>query len=218
MDHATEADRRANFTFTVLIPAHNEANVISRTLQTILEGTSSDQAPDIIVVCNGCTDDTASVARKAAPQVKVLELAVGSKALAINAGLDEVRAAPVIVVDGDIEINHESLFAVAETLRQPGVMAASPVAKIELAACDRWTRSYYRVWAGHDFLRSGVGGSGVYGLSEAAIRQIGRFPRIIADDTYVRWEFPLSQQRRVQVDGNGKPICARVKPQSEFLM
>lgn len=197
--------------FTVLIPAHNEATVIGSTLRLMLEGAPPGGAPEVLVIANGCTDDTAAEARRAAPRATVLELAIGSKALAINAGLGQTRTFPVIIVDGDIAISFDALDALAQALREPGVMAASPAARLEMEGCDRFVRAFYRVWAIHDYLGSGVGGSGVYGLSEAGAAEIGELPIVLADDTYVRRAFPLSLQRRVDRDRAGRAIFSRVQ-------
>lgn len=197
--------------FTVIIPAHNEAAVIGRTLRSFLAEAPSNAVPDVLVIANGCTDDTAVEARRASPDAKVIELTIGSKSLAINTGLRQTRAYPVIILDGDIVISFNALQALAQALREPGVMAASPGARLVLDGSDKWVTAFYRAWIAHDYLQSGVGGSGVYGLSEIGARQLGELPPIIADDTYVRRTFPLSQQRRVQEDAAGRPVFSVVR-------
>ena len=189
-------------TFTVVVPAHDEARVIGRTLETMLGAWPDASPPHVIVACNGCSDATAEVARRAAPQAEVIELAAASKVAAINVGLERARAYPIIVVDADVGIAPRSLIAVADALRAPGVMAASPAPLVDTAGSDLWTRAYYRVWQSHAYMQSGIGGSGVYGLSEAGAQAIGRMPEVTGDDTFVRWFFPLSQQRRVALDGD----------------
>ena len=52
----------------VIIPAHNEAAVIARCLDTLLEPPRPDRL-DVVVVANGCTDDTADRARAFGPPV-----------------------------------------------------------------------------------------------------------------------------------------------------
>src|SRR5262245_58336894 len=52
----------ARFMASVVIPAHNEARVIERGLSSLLEGARPGEL-EIVVVCNGCTDDTAARAR-----------------------------------------------------------------------------------------------------------------------------------------------------------
>lgn len=187
--------------FTVIVPAHNEERLIARTLNAMLDRWPAGRKPQVIVACNGCTDDTAHIARRAAPEAEVIELPQASKASAINAGLERTVAYPVIVVDADVEIDPSSLIALARALREPGVMAASPVSRVRTEQSDWWTRAYYRVWADQPYLRTGVGGTGVYGLSREGAARIGRFPPVKGDDTYVRWFFPPEAQRRVERDG-----------------
>jgi len=189
-------------TFTVVVPAHDEARVIARTLETMLGSWPDGSPPHVIVACNGCSDATADVARRAAPQAEVIELAAASKVAAINAALARARAYPIIIVDADVGIAPRSLIAVANALRAPGVMAASPASLVDTAGSDVWIRAYYRAWTNHAYMASGIGGSGVYGLSQAGAQAIGRLPDVTADDTFVRWFFPLSQQRRITLDGD----------------
>lgn len=197
--------------FSIIVPAHNEEAVIARTLATMLAGVDPERPPDVIVVCNGCHDETATRARAAAPDARIVELAQGSKALAINAGLDLARSRPVLIVDADICVTFAALAAVADALREPGVMAASPAPRLEVEDSDAWVRAYYRIWREHSYRAEGVGGSGVYGLSEAGLDRMGRFPAIIADDSFVRTRFPLAQQRRVAADREGRPVFTVVR-------
>ena len=196
--------------FTVIVPAHDEEAVIGGTLRTLLDGWPHGERPRVIVVCNGCLDATADAARRAAPEVEVVELSSASKTAAINEGLARTRAFPVIVVDADVGIAPPSLRALAAALREPGVMAASPAARIDTAGSDGWTRAYYRVWARHPYLTAGVGGAGAYGLSREGAARIGRFPEVLADDSFVRRSFPLTAQRRVTGDA-ANPVFAHVK-------
>lgn len=185
--------------FTVIVPAYNEEAVIGRTLDHLLDGWKGETRPRIIVVCNGCHDRTADAARGFS-QVEVVEIAAASKSAAINAGLAQTRDFPVLVVDADIRIGAQALDALAGVLRQDGVMAASPSARFDTDRSGAPVRAYYRVWSTLGYLDSGVGGSGVYGLSEAGARALGALPPVIGDDTYVRWFFPLEQQRRLPAD------------------
>ncbi|MGW3138555.1 glycosyltransferase, partial [Streptomyces sp. NPDC001139] len=57
---------------SIVIPAHNEAPVLGRLLDALLADSLSADDPDIVVVCNGCTDDTASVAAARGPRVRVV--------------------------------------------------------------------------------------------------------------------------------------------------
>lgn len=55
---------------TVVVPAHNEATGLGRTLQALTRLARADGACQVMVVADNCTDDTVSVARTA--QVRVL--------------------------------------------------------------------------------------------------------------------------------------------------
>jgi glycosyltransferase involved in cell wall biosynthesis len=70
---------------TVVIPAHNEGRVIQRLLEQLINGANPDEM-EIIVVANGCADDTAEVASSFGPAVRVLTLPVACKNEALIAG------------------------------------------------------------------------------------------------------------------------------------
>ena len=81
---------------TFVIPAHNEGMVIGRLLsQLVPAGSASDL--DIIVVANGCTDNTAEVAASFGPCVRILSIPVACKHAALVAGDGEV----VLIVEDE---------------------------------------------------------------------------------------------------------------------
>src|SRR3954453_3171433 len=88
---------------SVVIPAHDEASVIGRCLRALLAGAEPGEL-EVIVVCNGCHDDTAAVARAHAPDAVVLELPAPSKPAALNAGDAEATRFPRIYLDADVEV------------------------------------------------------------------------------------------------------------------
>lgn len=173
---------------SIVVPAHNESSVIARTLSQWVTNPASDEI-DVVVVCNGCTDDTANVARRFGPAVRVLESDVASKTHALNLG-DQISAAfPRIYVDADIAITLDAVRALARRLEQGDVLAVAPTAEINLTGCSWLVREYYGIRSRLPSSREGIGGSGVYALTEAGRRRFGQFPEVIADDTYVRLQF-----------------------------
>src|SRR5206468_9477454 len=84
---------------SVVIPAHNEAAVIGRLLTAILADAGPDEF-EIVVVPNGCTDDTAAVASSFG--VRVVETEVASKVAALRLGDASVKSFPRIYVDADV--------------------------------------------------------------------------------------------------------------------
>jgi len=57
---------------SIVVPAHNESSVIARTLSRWGANPALDEI-GVVVVCNGCTDDTANVARRFGPTVHVVD-------------------------------------------------------------------------------------------------------------------------------------------------
>ncbi|MET8156568.1 glycosyltransferase [Sphaerisporangium sp. NPDC005289] len=98
---------------SVIIPAHNEARVIGRLLSRLLAEASKDEF-DVVVVANGCDDDTASVARGFG--VRVVETPVPSKREALRLGDEAAAAHPRVYVDADIEMGTADLRALRDAL------------------------------------------------------------------------------------------------------
>jgi len=132
--------------FTVIIPAHNEAAVIARCLMAILADAPEPSAMKIIVAANGCRDKTADIARKTAPNALVIELPEGSKSKAMNAAKALADHPTCVFLDADVLCSYPSLAALALTLDQPGVMAASPALRMDLSRSSALVRAYYQVW------------------------------------------------------------------------
>ena len=197
--------------FTVIIPAHNEEAVIARCLQTILSGAPAG-AMQMIVAANGCDDRTVAIAREASPEALVLDLPVGSKTAAINAANREAAHFPRIYVDADVECGFSSLAALAQVLREPGVMTAAPAISIDLSRCNFLMKAYYRAWSRQPYASAGKGGAGCYGLSEAALAMVGEFPPIIGDDIWIHTRFADDQKRYLAQDRAGKPVLSVVYP------
>jgi glycosyltransferase involved in cell wall biosynthesis len=181
---------------SVVVPAHNEAAVIGRCLTSLLAG-AEDGELDVVVVCNGCDDATAEVARRAAPAATVLEIPVASKIAALNTGDQHARHFPRFYVDADIELPTEALRRTAAVLGEPGVLCAAPKPSFNLVGRPWSVRAFYKVWQGIPYLNQEMVGSGVYALSEEGRGRFGDFPEITADDQYVQQLFEQQERRSV---------------------
>ena len=115
---------------SIIIPAHNEGAVIDRTL-TALDPLVAAGTAEVIVVPNGCTDDTAERARAHAG-VRVVELAEGSKAAALNAGDAHASRWPRLYLDADIEVSPDALAQAVRALAGDGIYAARPAFRWDL--------------------------------------------------------------------------------------
>jgi colanic acid/amylovoran biosynthesis glycosyltransferase len=181
---------------SVVVPAHNEEAVIGRCLSSLLTG-AQDGEFEIVVVCNGCHDGTAEVARRAAPQATVLELPVASKIAALNAGDEHAKRFPRFYVDADLELSAAAIRQVAAALTQNGVLCAAPKPSFDLEDCPWAIRAFYNIWLGTPYhAQERVGG--VYALSEEGRSRFDVFPELTADDQFVQQLFERSERRAVQ--------------------
>jgi glycosyltransferase involved in cell wall biosynthesis len=182
---------------SIIIPAHNEANVIGRCLEAMTEGAEPGEL-EILVVCNGCSDNTAEVARGFGPAVKVLESPIPSKNAALNLGHQTATSYPRFYVDADIVLPLDSIRKVAEVLRGGKIHGAAPRIRVDLEQCSWPVRAYYDIWLRTPYVQHGMLGSGVYAISEEGGSRFTTFPDIIADDGFVRLLFEPDE--RLSVD------------------
>jgi glycosyltransferase involved in cell wall biosynthesis len=180
----------------IIIPAHNEAAVIGQTIKGLLQQVGDHD--EVIVVCNGCSDDTAGVARRFEPRVTVLETAVPSKTNALNLGDSQARSFPRIYLDADVILGEGALTKIVRALESGRWLAVSPDPAMNLEGVSWAVRAYYDIWLSLPYCRSGMIGAGVYALSEAGRARFGEFPSVIADDGYVRAMFKEAERGRVE--------------------
>jgi glycosyltransferase involved in cell wall biosynthesis len=172
---------------SIVVPAHNESSVIGRTLGAW--ASSGPAAIEVTVVCNGCTDHTADVARRFGSTIRVVESEIAGKAHALNLGDRLSRTFPRIYADADIVITLDTIQALAGRLERGDVLAVAPTPEFNLTGCSWPVRKYYEIRSRLPSAREGIGGSGVYALSEEGRRRFTEFPGIVADDMYVRLQF-----------------------------
>ena len=105
---------------SVLIPAHNEAKVIAETVRHIL---ASDYPNlEVIVIDDGSKDETAEVVHTAFasdPRVRLISMANGGKAAALNRGLAEARGNLVVALDADTYFQATRLESSSAGLKTP---------------------------------------------------------------------------------------------------
>ena len=166
---------------TVIVPAHNEARVIGRLLGQLVSGAGPDEL-DVIVVANGCTDDTAEVAVSYGPLIRVISIPVPSKREALLAGNQAATGFPRLYVDADVELGASDIRALGDALRRPGILAVAPQRVLGLEGSPRLVRWYYDVWSRLPDVRNGLFGRGVIGLNAAGYARVVGLPPLLADD------------------------------------
>ena len=135
----------------VLVPAHNEADSIGATLDAILR--QDRQADEVVVIANGCSDDTAEVARR----YPVTTLELGSlphrKSQALNIGWERFGkdADVVVCLDADTVLPPNALKDwEAQMLAEPRygglsskftMQAPDLLSRIQKAEFATWTQT-----------------------------------------------------------------------------
>jgi glycosyltransferase involved in cell wall biosynthesis len=187
-----ERHEARRFAGSVIIPAHNEGRVLGRTLRALLDDGEDDL--DVVVVCNGCTDDTADVARAASPHVRVVEIPEPSKAAAMRAGNVVSDAFPRIHMDADVELTGAAARALARTLCHPGVLATAPERDLDVDGVSLAVRWYYEVWEALPQVRSGLFGRGVVAVTRAGQERLDAFPSLLSDDLVASEGFGVDER------------------------
>lgn len=180
--------------FSIIIPAHNEERVISRGLRALTDGARAGEL-EVIVICNGCTDHTPEVARGLGPAVRVIETEVASKVHALNLGDAAALSFPRFYVDADVVLSLAALRELAAQLSRGHVLAVAPRFRMDVSGASWAVRAFYDINGRLPSSREGIGGSGVYALSEEGRRRFGVFPDVVADDGFVRVQFREDERR-----------------------
>ena len=190
-----------------VIPAHEEAEVIARCLDSILSHDCPDDL-EVAVVCNGCTDDTARIARNHDKRVRVIETDVASKSRSLNLGDEAVTSFPRMYLDADVELGPNALSDTFNALGE-GTLAVSPSAHFDLSRSSLFVRMFYAAWTKMPFYNdSMIGGSGAYALSQEGRDRFECFPDLISDDGFVRLHYK-AKERSVVRNASSTVSCPR---------
>lgn len=190
------------FDLAVVIPANNEETWIARCLRAVLASHGPDHA-QVIVVANGCTDNTADVARGLTRDfaargwaLVVLELMQGSKIAALNAGDGWVTAPVTAYLDADVGVGPDVLGQLAGALRGDAPAYGSGTLHIPTPQ-SAISRAYLRIYEQVPFITTGVPGCGLFAVNAAGRARWGKWPDIISDDTFARLQFTPQERHKV---------------------
>lgn len=180
----------------VVIPAHNEASVISRLLRALLDS-GEGQGFEIAVVANGCDDNTVEVAESTSRQwadaspsrVIVLSTDDRSKTKALRIGDSALNTFPRVWVDADVIITAQDLAKLCSLLELPGVHAVAPTREVLTEHRPLTIRWYYEVWERLPAARTSLFGRGVVALSREGHLRVGNLPPVLSDDLAVAMAF-----------------------------
>jgi glycosyl transferase family 2 len=176
---------------SIVVPAHNEAKVLSRLLRPLLATARPDEL-DVIVVPNGCTDETAAVAESFG--VRVVSAPIASKAKALRLGDAAARGFPRLYVDADVELGTDDVRALAAELARPGVLATAPERSLAMDGRPWPIRWYYAIWTRLPEVRAGLFGRGVIAVNMEGHARLHRLPEVMADDLAMSLAFTAAER------------------------
>jgi cellulose synthase/poly-beta-1,6-N-acetylglucosamine synthase-like glycosyltransferase/peptidoglycan/xylan/chitin deacetylase (PgdA/CDA1 family)/spore germination protein YaaH len=116
---------------SVVVPAYNEEKVICRTIESLLQ--SDYPRLEIIVVDDGSTDNTLSVAKGVFgddPKVTIYTKLNGGKAEALNFGWRQSKGDIIIALDADTVFPVETVSALAHRFADESIGAIAGNAKV----------------------------------------------------------------------------------------
>ncbi|MBT8160338.1 MULTISPECIES: WecB/TagA/CpsF family glycosyltransferase [Arthrobacter] len=180
---------------SIIIPAHNERAVIARSLRS-LEPVAAAGTVEIFVVCNGCTDDTAEIARSF-PGIRVVEIEQPSKTIAMDTGDSLATAWPRLYLDADVEVEPAAIEQLFRRLGQGDILAARPDSRYDTDGATALVRAFYRARGRMASTKSGLWGAGAFALTREARSRFGTFPPVQADDVFVDRHFSDAEKEIV---------------------
>lgn len=168
---------------SIVIPAHDEATGITRTLATLLADAQPGEF-DVTVVCNGCTDDTAARARTV-PHVSVREIDTASKIAALREGDRSSEVFPRIYLDADVLLTTDAARAMAVALRDGDALVAGIPGRYDLRQASTLVALFYEFRQRLPVFADGIIGAGVYAMSGRGRARFGEWPEVLGDDQFV---------------------------------
>jgi glycosyltransferase involved in cell wall biosynthesis len=177
---------------SIIIPAYNEATVITNCLTPFLDNDFLEHN-QVIVVCNACTDNTAQLVRQLSDRLVCLETDIPSKINALNLGDEAALYYPRIYLDADVRISIAAVHAMAATLAQDTILVTSLEIDKDLSQCSWLVKAYYEIWLPLPYCKTSII-AGLYALSEKGRRRFDQFPTLISDDGFVSCLFTEAER------------------------
>lgn len=189
----------------VVIPAHNEAAVVGRCLDRLLEG--APPGIQAVVVSNGSVDDTVLRAQESVPRyrnaghdLRVETLPVAGKPGAVRHGVSTSSARPLVVLDADVELTGASLKLLARTLQDDSRPLAAVLRADLVASRSTWlVRRWVAVFRELPYARNHMIGSGVVAVNALGAQLLEGLPDVLNDDAWIRQQFSAGQRAPADV-------------------
>lgn len=137
---------------SVVIAAYNERRNIEKRLHNLLASDYPRELMEIIVVCDGCTDETAKLAAQF-DRVRVIELARRrGKSAAVNVGVQFAQGEIIVFADARPLFASDTISRLVHVLEDPAIGAVS--GELILMAEDGTPRALGLYWRYEKVLRA----------------------------------------------------------------
>jgi peptidoglycan-N-acetylglucosamine deacetylase len=117
---------------SVIVPCFNEGKTLDNCIRSLLNQTYDNY--EIIIVNDGSTDNTLSIARQLArdnqPRIRIINKSNGGKASALNRGLARSRGDIIVCIDADSMFLHNTLQQLVLSFQIPDVAAVGGNVKV----------------------------------------------------------------------------------------
>lgn len=131
---------------SIVMPAYNEGEYITESIRCLFGLDYPADKLEIIVVDDGSTDDTGSIAKslQGGPiSLHVFRKENGGKGAAINYGLKKAKGEFIVTMDADSYATSNAIRELLPYFEDPEVMAVSPAVRIKPS--DSWLKELQRV-------------------------------------------------------------------------
>ena len=182
-----------NLSVTVVIPAYNEENFISETIESILNQTHKCE---IVVVNDSSTDRTFEVSSQYPVTVITTKTNQGSKSQALNYARDYVNTDIMICVDADTILKENSVENLIKAFSDEDVMVASGFV-VSHTPTSIWSAGRYSEYLiGQSIYKSAqrnshavlVASGCFFGVRTEFYKSVGFKNRSMAEDMDMTWE------------------------------
>ncbi len=206
---------------TVVIAAYREKKNIAQKIESLARQSYSPDDLDVVIVCDGSDDGTASEAREAAERhmpgrVRVVDKVRGGKPSALNLAVEHALGEVIVMTDARQPLSNDAVLRLVENLGDETVGVVGGT--LELAG-GAPAGAYWRYEAFIRKQEARVGSTmGVSGALYAMRRKdfVPIPPETILDDVWVPMRLHLRDGRRIALEPGAIAYDLAAETQREF--